>query len=245
MKRILLLAFCLALLCACSGRDLTPSAAAETMRAVVLEKTGDTLLVEPCDDTGASLGADRYTVTPPQGSDAADVGDIVEIVHSGEVLLTYPAQFSKVESVKVVGHREKEQIANPMQTYESAEYPDFTVVNYPDDEDLSPDRFWLIAGKLAQLDYEAEGKEICFRIAKDDGSDISGVYEVFEEDALQEHTLADGTAVTVRWRATAAGPALAEWTRGGYAYSMYLPHSPMGMAGGLLPRFLEAKAQEH
>ena len=171
MKRMLLLMLVLALLCSCAAAPSQPAQEkSETMQAIVLEKTGETLLVEPCDETGAALGADRYTLKPPQGSDVPEVDDVVEIVYNGNVLLTNPAQFSNVESVKIVGHREPVGMPNPMQEYESAEYPAFTVVGYPDDEELSPERFWLIAGKLAQLDYEAEGKEICFRVAKDDGS---------------------------------------------------------------------------
>ncbi len=134
---------------------------------------------------------------------------------------------------------------NPMVSTASANYENFSLVGYPDDEEVSPKGYWLIAGEIAQLDYEIEGQSLVFRAAKDTGEDISGVYETFEEDGEQEMTLSDGSTVTVRFRATATGPALATWTRGGYTFSMYMPHSPMGMAGGLLPRFLETEAVEN
>jgi hypothetical protein len=131
-------------------------------------------------------------------------------------------------------------IPNPMIEYDSAVFPGYELANYPNDEDLAPEKYWLIGDNLIQLDYMVELNSLTFRAEKGGEEDISGVYETFEEDAVQDMTLADGTVVSVHYRATAAGPALATWVRDGWSYSLYMEHSPMGTLGGLLPRFLEA-----
>lgn len=131
-------------------------------------------------------------------------------------------------------------IPNPMVEYDSAVFPGYELANYPNDEDLAPEKYWLIGDSLIQLDYTVELNSLTFRAEKDGEEDISGVYETFEEDAVQDMTLADGTVVSVHYRATAAGPALATWVRDGWSYSLYMEHSPMGTLGGLLPQFLEA-----
>ena len=131
-------------------------------------------------------------------------------------------------------------IPNPMVEYDSAVFPGYELANYPNDEDLAPEKYWLIGDSLIQLDYTVELNSLTFRAEKGGEEDISGVYETFEEDAVQDMTLADGTAVSVHYRATAAGPALATWVRDGWSYSLYMEHSPMGTLGGLLPKFLEA-----
>jgi len=133
-------------------------------------------------------------------------------------------------------------MVNPMVSCEAAEYPDFSLVGYPDDDAAAPQAFWLIAGTIAQIDYEVGGEKLCFRAAKDTGEEISGVYEIFDVDEERGFTLSDGSAVTVRTRASAAGSGLLTWTRGGYTFSLY---SPVGTAEGLLPQFLETRAVEH
>lgn len=138
------------------------------------------------------------------------------------------------------GSEEAVGLANPMVEYESAVFPGYELVNYPNTEDLAPEKYWLIGDSLIQLDYTVELNSLTFRAEKDGEEDISGVYETFEEDAVQDMTLADGTVVSVHYRATAAGPALATWVRDGWSYSLYMEHSPMGTLGGLLPQFLEA-----
>lgn len=63
---------------------------------------------------------------------------------------------------------------NPMVEYENAEFPDFTLIGYPDHDGMRPTSFYLIGGHLAEINYENATLR-CRGIAENE-ADISGVY---------------------------------------------------------------------
>lgn len=74
-----------------------------TFEAEILEVCDGYFLVEPVEGSWELNSADQIEV-PMENMDPAlepEVGDIIEISYSGEILETYPARLSKVYSIKV------------------------------------------------------------------------------------------------------------------------------------------------
>ena len=228
-----------------------------SFQGTVLEQyeNGPSILVEADEDAPVRNSSDQFIMGLSEAilkngegenleASAFLPGSRVEIFFDGYVRESYPAQ---IDAAKVVLLEEPEagsetQTPNPMAAYDTPDFTDeagFAITALPQVEDMTLESCWLIGGTVAQLDYKIElGIEAFFRVAVDTGEDISGVYiNDWEEDVTS-----DMDGVPVRHRASAGGPALVTWSKNGYAFSLYFPHSPMGMAGGLTPNFLEEVA---
>ena len=129
------------------------------------------------------------------------------------------------------------QIPNPMVGYENAEFPEFSIVGYPDRDGMKPTGFCLIGGTLAQIDYEAATLRCAAKAA--DGGDISGIYynEPKESELTVGHSYCNGLiSVTVKEYAEGT---LALWDscEGDYAFSLWLPVQSGEDAAALIEEF--------
>ena len=82
--------------------------ASVTFQAEILEVHDGYFLVKP-ESSWAINSADKIEV-PMENMNASpepEVGDIIEVSYSGEILETYPARLSKVQSIKVITEAEK------------------------------------------------------------------------------------------------------------------------------------------
>ena len=224
--------------------------------ATVLENQGESLLVSPKAGTQEASSSDQISVSLKHakilGLDGAEIpaedlaeGDTVELTYGGSIAESYPAQIADCSQValkeKAPGEEPEDpgsaQLPNPMEEFSNPDFTQqagFAISELPSAEDLVIQHIWLIDNRIAQVDYLAEGQEVTLRVAVDTGEDISGVYgETYEETSTQED---EGRMVTLR--NSAGGPALATWTHQGYAFSLWIPHAPMGMAGGLTHTFV-------
>ena len=257
MKKLFSFMLAACLLTACAAEETSDASA--VFRAVVLENNTVSLLVEPEEGTAEAGCANRIIVTMSDASvvkadgaagTAGDLSecDVVEITYNGAIAESYPAGIRQTCEVRIVGRTDKipdcTAIANPMAEYKEPVYPEFLLGSYPQEEKLVLEHCWLVSDKIAQLDYKAGSADAIFRAAKDDGSDISGVYFAFQTDETQTVETSDGS-LTVRVRTTAAKTMLFTWTDEGWAYSLYLPRSSEKAAEKLLSHFTAVKAKEN
>ena len=115
------------------------------------------------------------------------------------------------------------QLPNPMVAYENAEFPDFSVVGYPDRDGMKPTGFCLIGGTIGEISYETA----TLRCAADtgEGEDLSGVY--YPDAAESELSVGHGYCndiITVTVKEHSEGTvALWKGCEGDYVYSLWLP----------------------
>lgn len=129
------------------------------------------------------------------------------------------------------------QLPNPMVAYENAEFPDFSLVGYPDRDGMKPTAYYLIDGTLAQINYENATLRAA---ATEEGSeDLSGVYYASpkESELTVGHSYCNGI-ITVTVKEYAEGTvALWKSCEGDYTYSLWLPEQTGEAATALVEEF--------
>lgn len=129
------------------------------------------------------------------------------------------------------------QLPNPMVAYENAEFPDFSVVGYPDRDGMKPTAYYLIDGTLAQINYENATLRAA---ATEEGSeDLSGVYypDAEESELTVGHSYCNGLIfITVKEYAEGT-VALWKSCEGDYTYSLWLPEQTGEAATALVEEF--------
>lgn len=129
------------------------------------------------------------------------------------------------------------QLPNPMVTYENAEFPDFSLVGYPDRNGMKPTAYYLIDGTLAQINYENATLRAA---ATEEGSeDLSGVYYASpkESELTVGHSYCNGLIfITVKEYAEGT-VALWKSCEGDYTYSLWLPEQTGEAATALVEEF--------
>lgn len=80
-------------------------------QAKILEIGEGSYLVEPAEGSLELKSADQITVpiTHLESSLEPEVGDIIEIIYSGEIMETYPARLQNVSSIRIVSETKEEQ----------------------------------------------------------------------------------------------------------------------------------------
>lgn len=129
------------------------------------------------------------------------------------------------------------QLPNPMVAYENAEFPDFSLVGYPDRDGMKPTAYYLIDGTLAQINYENATLRAA---ATEEGSeDLSGVYYAGpkESELTVGHSYCNGLIfITVKEYAEGT-VALWKSCEGDYTYSLWLPEQTGEAATALVEEF--------
>ena len=129
------------------------------------------------------------------------------------------------------------QLPNPMVAYENAEFPDFSLVGYPDRDGMKPTAYYLIDGTLAQINYENATLRAA---ATEEGSeDLSGVYYASpkESELTVGHSYCNGI-ITVTVKEHSEGTvALWKSCEGDFVYSLWLPGQTGDAAKALVKEF--------
>ena len=129
------------------------------------------------------------------------------------------------------------QLPNPMVAYENAEFPDFSLVGYPDRDGMKPTAYYLIDGTLAQINYENATLRAA---ATEEGSeDLSGVYypDAEESELSVGHSYCNGI-ITVTVKEHSEGTvALWKSCEGDFVYSLWLPGQTGDAAKALVKEF--------
>ena len=96
----------------CNNKDkVVMSSLDSVFQAVILEVRDSSYLVEPVEGSPELRSSDRIEVKIEHldPSLEPEVGDIIEIVHSGEIMESDPARLQDVYSIRVVKEEEQEQ----------------------------------------------------------------------------------------------------------------------------------------
>lgn len=96
----------------CNNKDkVVMSSLDSVFQAVILEVRDSSYLVEPVEGSPELRSSDRIEVKREHldPSLEPEVGDIIEIVHSGEIMESDPARLQDVYSIRVVKEEEQEQ----------------------------------------------------------------------------------------------------------------------------------------
>ena len=105
MKRqlLLILTMSLILLAAAGGESKVGGDETVTFQATIIEIQDDCYLVEPVEGSAELNSADRITIpmTNMEPSPEPEVGDVLEIEYDGSIAESYPAQITKVYSIRV------------------------------------------------------------------------------------------------------------------------------------------------
>lgn len=110
MKRQLLLILTMSLIllaAACgtssSGESKVGGDETVTFQATIIEIQDSCYLVEPVEGSAELNSADRITIpmTNMEPSPEPEVGDVLEIEYDGSIAESYPAQITKVYSIRV------------------------------------------------------------------------------------------------------------------------------------------------
>ena len=129
------------------------------------------------------------------------------------------------------------QLPNPMVAYENAEFPDFSLVGYPDRDGMKPTAYYLIDGTLAQINYENATLRVA---ATEEGNeDLSGVYnpDAEESELSVGHSYCNGI-ITVTVKEHSEGTvALWKSCEGDFVYSLWLPGQTGDAAKALVKEF--------
>ena len=105
MKRqlLLILTMSLILLADAGGESKVGGDETVTFQATIIEIQDDCYLVEPVEGSAELNSADRITIpmTNMEPSPEPEVGDVLEIEYDGSIAESYPAQITKVYSIRV------------------------------------------------------------------------------------------------------------------------------------------------
>ena len=204
--------------------------------ATVQEVQEQSLLVIAEEGSTVRNSSDKFSVslsgaelTDEDGSalQAVDfnIGDVVEITFDGVIRESYPAQISAQKVHRTVKFADcTPSIVNPMEEYSSPDFIEkagFAIGNYPNREGLKAASFYLISDTIGQICYRGTvSDEITFRVAADNGEDVSGVYEDFKSsEAVIVASESDEITVTIK---SSDYNVLATWQNYGYRFSVYL-----------------------
>ena len=141
------------------------------------------------------------------------------------------------------------QLPNPMVAYENAEFPDFSVVGYPDRDGMKPTAYYLIDGTLAQIDYESATLRVA--ATKESSEDLSGIYysDPKESELTVGHSYCNGLIFITVKEYVEGTVALWQSCEGDYTYSLWLPEQTGDAAKELIEEFaasvhVESTAEE-
>lgn len=129
------------------------------------------------------------------------------------------------------------QLPNPMVAYENAEFPDFSLVGYPDRDGMKPTAYYLIDGTLAQINYENATLRAA---ATEEGSeDLSGVYYASpkESELTVGHSYCNGLIFITVKEHSEGTVALWKSCEGDFVYSLWLPGQTGDDAKALVKEF--------
>lgn len=244
MNRKGITAFCLALATAAAfmvgcGKDPGIKTEELSFDGTILEIGDTSLVVAPNDDSWARRSSDRISVSISNAelqdengnaltADALYLDGAVVVFITDEIAESYPAQAT---ATKVIfdtqsPHRGTTSVVNPMVELPSADFMDitgFALGGLPDRDDLRAEKYfgYLLSDQLEDNIAEVylcgtASDEINFRVALDQGTDISGIYEEFSST---ETVQVGEVAVTLK---ASDNNVLATWSNYDYAFSVYL-----------------------
>lgn len=112
----------------------------------------------------------------------------------------------------------------------------FSLNEFPQEDFLRLDRIYLLGRKIGQFEFFVQPNwAAVLRVAIKD-TDLK-LWELGTTD-YDQLTVRKLAGVRTELRQKQNGAAMIQWERDGFVYALYLPHTEMGLAGGLMERFV-------
>lgn len=112
----------------------------------------------------------------------------------------------------------------------------FRVENFPDDDILTPTRYWLVDGEIAEIEYSvAYSDDITFRVAPTGNLQVPDKYAGYDYESLGSYPVGD---VDVTLQQSPGRASVFNWTKNGFDYAVFAPGSEMNLMGGVSQQFI-------
>ena len=112
----------------------------------------------------------------------------------------------------------------------------FRLDTLPDDDILTPTRYWLVDGEIAEVEYSvAYSDDITFRVAPTGNLQVPDKYAGFDYESLGSYPVGD---VDVTLQQSPGRASIMNWTRNGFDYAVFAPGAEMNLMGGVSQQFV-------
>lgn len=112
----------------------------------------------------------------------------------------------------------------------------FRVESIPDDDILTPTRYWLVDGEIAEIEYAvAYSDDITFRVAPAGNLQVPEKYAAYDYESLGSYPVGE---VDVTLQQSPGRASVFNWTKNGFDYAVFAPGSEMTLMGGVSQQFI-------
>lgn len=112
----------------------------------------------------------------------------------------------------------------------------FRMESIPDDDILTPTRYWLVDGENAEIEYAvAYSDDITFRVAPAGRLQVPDKYADYDYESLGSYPVGD---VDVTLQQSPGRASVFNWTKNGFDYAVFAPGSEMNLMGGVSQQFI-------
>lgn len=112
----------------------------------------------------------------------------------------------------------------------------FQLVSLPDDDILTPTRYWLVDGEIAEVEYAvAYSNDVTFRVAPVGNLQVPEKYAGFNYQSLGSYNVGD---VDVTLQQSPGQASILNWSKNGFDYAVFAPGSEMNLMGGVSQQFV-------
>lgn len=112
----------------------------------------------------------------------------------------------------------------------------FRMESIPDDDILTPTRYWLVDGEIAEIEYAvAYSDDITFRVAPAGNLQVPDKYADYDYESLGSYPVGD---VDVTLQQSPGRASVFNWSKNGFDYAVFAPGSEMNLMGGVSQQFI-------
>ncbi|HJD22294.1 MAG TPA: hypothetical protein H9915_10850 [Candidatus Gemmiger faecigallinarum] len=121
-------------------------------------------------------------------------------------------------------------------TPEYVGYRGFRLNGLPDSDVLTPTRYWLVDGGVAEVEYSvAHSDDVTLRAAPSGTLTLPLEYSKHEYESVHEFPVGD---VNVTLSQSPGRESIFTWTQGGFDFAVFAPGAEMNVMGGLSTEFV-------
>lgn len=112
----------------------------------------------------------------------------------------------------------------------------FRMEGLPEDDILTPTRYWLVDGEIAEVEYSvAYSDDVTFRAAPSGSMRVPDKYAGFDYESMGSYPVGD---VEVTLQQSPGRASVLNWSKNGFDYAIFAPGSEMNLMGGVSQQFV-------
>lgn len=112
----------------------------------------------------------------------------------------------------------------------------FRLDSLPDDDILTPTRYWLVDGEIAEVEYSvAYSDDVTFRVAPAGNLQVPEKYARFDYESLGNYPIGN---IDVTLQQSPGRASIINWSKNGFDYAVFAPGSEMTLMGGVSQQFV-------